>query len=299
MYGALGGNPWAAMPSLHFATSTMAAISLSEAGRVEGAVGWGYALTLGFALVYLGEHYVTDLVAGAGLVAAVRRGEPLAEPAVMARKSGLAPLGAPRQRVASLRVSPEDPANGGDAAELPIFTPAAADPDRRSSSVALLVGIYFLFPKLVGLGNALGKLDEADPVWIAVAIGFNVVAFATYIALFKAVVGGDALRLSWGETYEINMAGLAATLLFSAGGAGGIALTYWALRKAGMRRHDVGPPDGRLPHPALRLLPAGADRLRRPAADRGAARQGLGRADDRAGRRSPGVLLVARRCCSR
>jgi len=84
MYEALGGNPWAAMPSLHFATSATAAISLSEASRVEGAVGWSYALTLGFALVYLGEHYVTDLLAGVGLVAAVRRGEPLAEPAVLA-----------------------------------------------------------------------------------------------------------------------------------------------------------------------------------------------------------------------
>jgi putative heme transporter len=135
-------------------------------------------------------------------------------------------------------VSPEDPANGGEAAELPIFT------RRRLIQtavlvIALLVGIYFLFPKLVGLGNALGKLDEAEPVWIAIAIAFNVVAFATYIALFKAVVGGNALRLRWAETYEINMAGLAATLLFSAGGAGGIVLTFWALRKAGMRRHDV------------------------------------------------------------
>jgi membrane-associated phospholipid phosphatase len=82
MYDALGGNPWAAMPSLHFATSLQAALSLSEAGKVEGALGWGYASTLGFALVYLGEHYVTDLIAGAALVAAVRRGEPLAEPAV-------------------------------------------------------------------------------------------------------------------------------------------------------------------------------------------------------------------------
>jgi len=89
MYDALGGNPWAAMPSLHFATSTVAAISLSEAGRAEGTVGWAYALTLGFALVYLGEHYVTDLAAGAGLVGAVRFGEPLAEPAVHAVNQGL------------------------------------------------------------------------------------------------------------------------------------------------------------------------------------------------------------------
>jgi hypothetical protein len=89
MYNALGGNPWAAMPSLHFATSAMAAIQLSEAGPVEGAAGWAYSLTLGFALVYLGEHYVTDLLAGAGLVAAVRRGEPLAEPAVLGVNRGL------------------------------------------------------------------------------------------------------------------------------------------------------------------------------------------------------------------
>jgi uncharacterized protein (TIRG00374 family) len=122
---------------------------------------------------------------------------------------------------------------------MPIFT------TRRIVQTVVLVlillgAIYFLFPKLVGLGDALSRLDEADPLWIGIAIAFNVAAYATYIALFKAVVGGDALRLSWKETYEINMAGVAATLLFSAGGAGGVALTYWALRKAGMVRRDVG-----------------------------------------------------------
>jgi membrane-associated phospholipid phosphatase len=80
LYDSLGGNPWAAMPSLHFATSVMAALLLSEAGRGPGAAGWAYAASLGFALVYLGEHYVTDLAAGAALVALVRRGEPVAEP---------------------------------------------------------------------------------------------------------------------------------------------------------------------------------------------------------------------------
>jgi membrane-associated phospholipid phosphatase len=80
LYKSLGGNPWAAMPSLHFATSILAAILLSETGPLAGAAGWGYALTLGFALVYLGEHYAIDLAAGAALVALVRRGEPLVEP---------------------------------------------------------------------------------------------------------------------------------------------------------------------------------------------------------------------------
>jgi PAP2 superfamily len=89
MYGALGGNPWAAMPSLHFATSVTAAIGLSETGRAAGAAGWAYALTLGFALVYLGEHYVTDLAAGGALVAAVKRAEPRAEPLVRGLNRGL------------------------------------------------------------------------------------------------------------------------------------------------------------------------------------------------------------------
>ena len=40
LYDVLGGNPLAAMPSLHFATSLMAAHLLSEVGPVAGAVGW-------------------------------------------------------------------------------------------------------------------------------------------------------------------------------------------------------------------------------------------------------------------
>lgn len=82
LYSVLGGNPLAAMPSLHFATSMMAAQLLSETGPVAGALGWGYTATLGFALVYLGEHYVVDLVAGAALTTAVRRIGPFTAPAL-------------------------------------------------------------------------------------------------------------------------------------------------------------------------------------------------------------------------
>jgi hypothetical protein len=81
LYDVLGGNPLAAMPSLHFATSVMAAHLLSEVGPVSGAVGWTYALTLGLALVYLGEHYAADLLAGAALAEGVSRAAPRATPA--------------------------------------------------------------------------------------------------------------------------------------------------------------------------------------------------------------------------
>jgi uncharacterized protein (TIRG00374 family) len=60
--------------------------------------------------------------------------------------------------------------------------------------------------------------------------------FAAYVALFRGVVGEKVVHLEWSESYQITMAGLAATRLFSAGGAGGILLSYWALRKAGMER---------------------------------------------------------------
>jgi membrane-associated phospholipid phosphatase len=80
LYSVLGGNPLAAMPSLHFATSLMAALLLAEVGPLAGALGSAYAATLGFALVYLGEHYVVDLLAGAALTLAVRRLQPRVAP---------------------------------------------------------------------------------------------------------------------------------------------------------------------------------------------------------------------------
>ena len=107
--------------------------------------------------------------------------------------------------------------------------------------VLIIVAIYVVFPKLVGLDDALRKLDEATWYWIVIAIGFNVAAFGAYVALFRGVLGGTRdddvhRRLDLRASYLITMAGLAATRIFSAAGAGGIVLTYWALRKAGMPR---------------------------------------------------------------
>jgi len=92
LYSFLGGNPLAAMPSLHFATSLMAALLLTEVGPVEGAFGWTYAITLGFALVYLGEHYVADLLAGAALTLGVRRAEARFGPLVARASRAVAAL---------------------------------------------------------------------------------------------------------------------------------------------------------------------------------------------------------------
>jgi membrane-associated phospholipid phosphatase len=76
----LGGNPLAAMPSLHFATSLMGAHVLSEVDPVAGAVGWTYAGMLGLGLVYLGEHYLVDLLGGAALAEGIRWASPRLAP---------------------------------------------------------------------------------------------------------------------------------------------------------------------------------------------------------------------------
>jgi uncharacterized protein (TIRG00374 family) len=139
------------------------------------------------------------------------------------------------------RLDPQSDREEGDLAEAaePSFF---ADPKRIAQTLAvvalLVAAIYILFPNLVGLDDALDRFDEGDPVWLGVAVAFSLVMFFAYVALFKGVVGERVLHLEWRESYQITMAGLAATRLFSAGGAGGIVLTYWALRKAGMPRRQ-------------------------------------------------------------
>jgi uncharacterized protein (TIRG00374 family) len=119
--------------------------------------------------------------------------------------------------------------------------------DRRKVASALalvlllVVAIYILFPKIVGADEAVSNLDEAVWYWIVIAVAFNVVAFAAYVALFRGVLGGTRddevhRRLDLRASYLITMAGLAATRIFSAAGVGGLVLTYWALRKGGMPR---------------------------------------------------------------
>jgi len=92
LYDVLGGNPLAAMPSLHFATSLMAAHLLSEVGPIAGTVGWIYAATLGLALVYLGEHYAADLLGGAVLAEGVRSLAPRCEPLYRRLSAGMQAL---------------------------------------------------------------------------------------------------------------------------------------------------------------------------------------------------------------
>jgi uncharacterized membrane protein YbhN (UPF0104 family) len=118
---------------------------------------------------------------------------------------------------------------------------------RRIATLALAVAlmiaaVYVVFPKVVGVSTSLDQLRDVTWYWIVAAIGFLGLAFLSYTSLFQGVLGGQdqtdlaRQRLDVGASWQITMSGFAATVLFSAAGAGGVALTYWALRKAGIPR---------------------------------------------------------------
>jgi uncharacterized membrane protein YbhN (UPF0104 family) len=103
------------------------------------------------------------------------------------------------------------------------------------SSIAFL---YYVLPRLTGLSETWHRLGEGDPWWLGVAFMTECLAFFSYGVLFRTV----CLRgrsIGWRATYQITLAALAATRVFAAAGAGGIALTAWALRRSGMEPRIV------------------------------------------------------------
>ncbi|MBS1871442.1 MAG: flippase-like domain-containing protein [Actinobacteria bacterium] len=104
------------------------------------------------------------------------------------------------------------------------------------ASIALL---YFVLPQLDGVKDAYRRVSSGDHAWLAAAFLFQLLAIVSYVALFHGIHVPPGSPLTHGDSYLITMAGLAATRLFAAGGAGGVALTAWALRRSGMERREV------------------------------------------------------------
>jgi uncharacterized protein (TIRG00374 family) len=100
--------------------------------------------------------------------------------------------------------------------------------------VLALVGLYFLIPKLAGLHQTWGRLKQGRP-WLLVLGGFlELLSIAGYTVLFHTVFARGMRRLTWQVTAQITLAGIAAIRLLAAAGLGGVALTAWALTRAGM-----------------------------------------------------------------
>lgn len=105
--------------------------------------------------------------------------------------------------------------------------------------LAAIAFLYFVLPQIGSVEEALDRVGDGDRAWLAAALVFQVLAIGSYVALFHGVCMPRGTPLTHRDSYLITMASLAATRLFAAAGAGGVALTAWALRRSGMERREV------------------------------------------------------------
>src|SRR5829696_1183084 len=99
--------------------------------------------------------------------------------------------------------------------------------------------LYFVLPQIAGLQDTWDRIDEGEPGWLVACLVLECLSFAGYVWLFRTVFVRGGSRIDLKASYQITMAGLVATRLFAAAGAGGIALTAWAVRRSGMERRIV------------------------------------------------------------
>jgi uncharacterized protein (TIRG00374 family) len=106
---------------------------------------------------------------------------------------------------------------------------------------ASLAALYYLLPQLAGLQDTWHRIEDGSPWWMLLALLFTLGMFGGYVMMFRGVFvkAESRVRIGWRESYQITMAGLAASRIFAAGGAGGLVLMAWALRRSGMRKRLV------------------------------------------------------------
>jgi putative heme transporter len=103
-----------------------------------------------------------------------------------------------------------------------------------AAAVALVIAVVVLGGPLQAFADALGRAVDADPRWVAAAAIFELASFGGYVLLLWLVGHRASARLGLRETTQITLGGAAATRLLPTAGAGGAALTLWALRRSGL-----------------------------------------------------------------
>ncbi len=106
--------------------------------------------------------------------------------------------------------------------------------------IAAIVGfVYVVVPQISGLSGTLHRLKDANPAWIGLAVVFEVCSLGGYVMLFRTVFSCHGARVGWRESTQITLAGTVASKLFAAAGAGGVALTVWALNASGLQPRTI------------------------------------------------------------
>src|SRR3954454_1041359 len=87
---------------------------------------------------------------------------------------------------------------------------------------------------LQAFAGARDRALAADPRWVVAAACFELLSFTGYVALLWLVAGRATRRIDARRAVEVTLGGAAATRLLPTAGAGGAALTLWALRRTGI-----------------------------------------------------------------
>jgi uncharacterized membrane protein YbhN (UPF0104 family) len=152
------------------------------------------------------------------------------------------PLADPHQPLTTTAVAPDR------ASPLPASLPADPAavgllPDRRRLAlrfalVAAAIGALVLaVSSLPGLDDVRARLADASPGWLALALVFEAVSCMACVVVLRAVF---CRRLPWRLSYDVAMAAQGTNVLLPTGGAGGLAVVAWALRRTGMSSERIG-----------------------------------------------------------
>jgi uncharacterized protein (TIRG00374 family) len=98
--------------------------------------------------------------------------------------------------------------------------------------IAVVAGVTLL----PGLDSLRTRLAHAKPGWLALGVGLKVLSGLGYVAIFRMVF---CRRMSWRVSYQIGMSEVGANALLPTGGAGGLALGAWALKRGGMPASEI------------------------------------------------------------
>jgi putative heme transporter len=104
---------------------------------------------------------------------------------------------------------------------------------------AIVCFVYFVLPQISGLSSTLHRLRNAQPSWIVLAVLVEILSLGGYVLLFRTVFSCHGTRVGWRESAQITLAGTVASKLFAAAGAGGVALTVWALNASGLEPRTI------------------------------------------------------------
>lgn len=103
-------------------------------------------------------------------------------------------------------------------------------------ALGLLLAVVAVIGLVPGLSGLRSRLAHASPGWLVLGALLKILSGLGYVAVFRMIF---CRRMSWRVSTQIGMSELGANALLPTGGAGGLALGAWALKRGGMKGEEI------------------------------------------------------------